>query len=173
MRGGIRNSLGVVIAISVLGAAAPAFAAGGLKLWPPDWAIVGVNVAVFAALIYPMQRLLLAPLVRILQEREARMGGASEEAESLQEEARRRKDELDTQAQNARLEAQSRRNAVMAEAAAEERALLEAARSEGSRNLDALRGSIAGELEEARRGLEADARMLAREAAAKILGRVL
>jgi F0F1-type ATP synthase membrane subunit b/b' len=159
--------------MSVAGAPTFAAAAEALKLWPPDWIVLAVNLAVLLALIYPTQRLLLAPLIRILEEREIRTAGASAEAGSLQDAAFRTQDELESRMKSARAEAQARRNSIMAQAAAEERAALEAARSEGSRNLETVRSSIATELDEARRSLEAEAQMLAREAAAKILGRPL
>ena len=61
----------------------------------------------------------------------------------------------------------------MAEAETEEKDLTDAARRDGAAIIDEVRGALAEELASARTALEGEARALAQEAAAKILGRAL
>ena len=173
MRGGTQNQLAILTAWAVA-VAVPARAAAGADLeLVPDGELLLVHLAVLLALIYPIQRLLLNPLVRVLEERERRTEGATAEAVELEAQAVGMQGELEERLHRARANAQARRNSLMADAAREEGRLLEQARHEGSRMLEAVRDAVADELGTARRTLEADARALAREAAAKLLGRAL
>lgn len=150
----------------------PALAAGELKLEPDPFTLL-VNLVVLALLIYPVNRLLLRPLVAVLQEREERTAGASEHAERLLAEAAQCRDEVEHKLGAAREAAQARRAAVLAEAVEEERRVIGAARDDANREIEAVRGSISDELESAREMLRAEARTLASEASARILGRAL
>ncbi|MFQ5514355.1 MAG: hypothetical protein ACE5FG_07930 [Myxococcota bacterium] len=172
MRGGRQNSLVTVLALGLVATPAAARAAGGLTLIP-DPVLLVVHLTVLAVLIYPTRRLLLDPLARILAERERRTVGARTEAEGLTAKAQVVQQDLQARLQAARADAQARRGSIMAKAAREERRLLEEAREDGGRELESVRVSIALELESARRSLRAEARELAREAAARILGRPL
>ena len=69
------RALIIVIALSLLGYPALALAGGdGLNLIPNITLLVA-NLNVLGLLIYPIQRWLLAPLVRVLVEREQRESG--------------------------------------------------------------------------------------------------
>ncbi len=162
----------IVIALILVSFPAAAPAASGLNLIP-DLTLLAANLVVFGLLIYPTQRWLLAPLVRILVERERRTAGALERAESTHTEAVQVREELERELASARTEAQARRSAILSQAEAEERRILDEARTDASRALEAVRSSVEGELAEARRTLQSDARSLSREAAARILGRAL
>ena len=139
----------------------------------PDAAVVATNVALFLLLIYPVNRLLVQPLLRVLDERAARTSGALAESQQVGDEARARRVDLETRLAEARSHAQARRSAVLADGEIQERAVLEAARGEAAGMVEAVRASIRIELTEARRDLQSDARALAREAATRILGRAL
>ncbi len=155
----------------VVGVAGPAHASG-LELIPDLGALL-INFAVLLALIYPVNRLLLQPLVAVLVEREARTGGARARAEELVSETASRRETLEARLLAARAEAKGRRATLLAEAEAEERRLLDEARQAGRRELQEVREGIGRALEEARVGIAGDARGLAREAASRILGRTL
>ena len=72
----------------VAGAAIPVPAlASDLNLYP-DVTTVATNIALFLLLIYPVNRLLVQPLLQVLDEREARTSGALTQASRLGEEAR-------------------------------------------------------------------------------------
>lgn len=161
-----------LVALAVACPSAAAQAAGGLNL-EPNLGLVAMNVAIFLLLVIPTNRLLLRPLVRILEERERRTIGARSQAEAGAAEAARARAELEAMLRGARERAQARRAAITTAAQTEERALLERAREDARHEVDAVRSGIAAELTSARATLQSDARALAREAAAKLLGRSL
>jgi len=139
----------------------------------PDAAVVATNVALFLLLIYPVNRILVQPLLRVLDEREARTAGALAQSRQLGEAARATRVDLEARLSEARARAQARRSAVLGEGELEERAVLEAAREAASAVVDSVRQSVETQLAEARKDLQTDARSLAREAATRILGRAL
>lgn len=151
---------------------AGAFAAEGLNLFP-DPAHVVVNVLLFALLIYPTSRFLLRPLVRVLEERERRTAGALQRVDALLGEAAQLRQHLESRLDEARASATAQRAAVMQEVEREERQILTEARDEAGRTLEAARASIAAEVESARAELRSEADGLAREIAARLLGRPL
>ena len=167
------RALVIVTVLILVSFPAAALAAGDLKLWPPNWTLLAANLVVFGLLIYPIQRWLLAPLVRVLAEREQRTAGALERAQSTHAEAVRMREDLERELATARADAQAHRAVILGEAEAEERRILDEARTDASRALEAVRSSIEGELADARRTLQSDARDLSREAAVRILGRAL
>jgi F0F1-type ATP synthase membrane subunit b/b' len=132
-----------------------------------------VIAVVFVGFAIVVNRLLLAPLVRVLSEREARTSGDQQRAAELRSEAGQAAERLDTRLREARIEAQRTRAALLAEGEAAERTVLDLARAEAARTSGAVRSSVASELEAARAGLRSQAQGLAREAAAQILGRAL
>lgn len=157
----------------VAGAAIPVPAlASDLNLYP-DVTTVATNIALFLLLIYPVNRLLVQPLLQVLDEREARTSGALTQASRLGEEARAARIAIEARLVEARAAAQLRRNAILADGEPRERAVLEAARADANGIVESVRTSVQAELAEARGALPADARALAREAAARILGRAL
>ena len=157
----------------VLGVGLPTAAhASGLELIPRlDFLVL--NFGVLLLLIYPVNRLLLQPVVRVLQEREARTRGAVARAEALAFDAGSAEESIGERLATAQTNAQSARARILGEAEAEERRLLGEVRDEAGRQVDTVRAAIAGELEAARTLLRDDARSLAREVAARVLGRDL
>ena len=157
-----------------LALAAPleAQAAESLNLYP-DPRILLPNLIVFCLLIYPVNKLLVSPLVRILQERDARMSGAADRAAELAGESTRERERLSARQAEARSSAQLRRGEILAEAKAEEQRLLDAARTDASSEISAMRDSVAQELEAVRAELAGEAWALAETVAARVLGRTL
>ncbi len=146
--------------------------AASLNLFP-DLRITAVNVIVFLALVYPTNRLVLQPLLKVLRERVAAVEGTAARASDIRGEAAAQRGQLDERLAAAQAEAQSRRVEIMAEAETEEKDLTNAARRDGAAIIDEVRVALAEELASARTALEGEARALAQEAAAKILGRAL
>jgi F-type H+-transporting ATPase subunit b len=155
------------------GIASPATARAADLNLIPDAVVVATNVALFLLLIYPVNKLLVQPLLRVLDERAARTSGALAQSQKLGDEARSQRADLEARQNEARARAQAQRSAILGDGEVEERALLEAAREEASQSIETVRRAIESELVEARRGLQTDARALAREAATRILGRAL
>ena len=146
--------------------------AASLNLFP-DLRITAVNVIVFLALVYPTNRLVLQPLLKVLRERVAAVEGTAARASDIRGEAAAQRGELDERLAAAQAEAQSHRAEIMAEAETEEKDLTNAARRDGAAIIDEVRVALVEELASARAALEGEARSLAQEAAAKILGRAL
>ncbi len=154
------------------GSPASARAAEGLNLCP-DPVQVLVNVAVFLALIYPVSRFLLRPLVRTLEERERRTAGALGRVDALLEEAAELREGVEARLKQARDDARGRRAQILQRVEEEESQKLGRAREEAARRLDEARSAIADEVEAARESLRAEADALAQELASKVLGRPL
>ena len=159
------------IVLTALGIPTAAHAAG-LNLIP-DVVAVATNVVLFLLLIYPVNKLLVGPLLRVLDERAERTSGALAKAEALTGEARATRADLEERLRQARARAQARRNAILADGEVDERAVLEAARTEAVGNIETMRHSVHAELISARAGLETETRALAREVATRVLGRAL
>ena len=138
------RALVIVTALSLLGFPALALAGGdGLNLIP-NLTLLVANLVVLGLLIYPTQRWLLVPLVRVLVAREQRTAGALERAESTHAEAVRVREELERELARARAEAQAHRSVILGEAEAEERRILDEARTESAQALEVDFGSRRG-----------------------------
>ena len=172
MRGRERVSLIIGVMFGALAVPRIAGAAATLNLEPELW-ITAMNVIIFAALIYPTNRLLLQPLLKVLRERVEAVEGTAGRASEIRAEAAIRRTELEERLALARAEAQSQRVLMLGETEAEERSLIDAARATAAEGIAEVRQTLVAELESARSALEAEARTLAEEAAAKILGRAL
>jgi F-type H+-transporting ATPase subunit b len=163
----LRRALALVVLVP-----ATAHAAEGLNL-APRVELVALNVLLFVLLIYPVNRLLVQPLLRVLEERERRTSGSESDAEAHRGSARDARKTLEAALIEARARAQARRTAILSAGETEERALLDAARNDAMTTIQSVRDAVQAELEGARAALEGDARSLAREAAARVLGRAL
>ncbi len=154
-------------------AAAPARAAeGGLRI-VPEWPILILLVVAFVLLILPVNALLFRPIFRVLDAREERIAGTRRRADQVAreagevtaryEDALRRAREENTRARVGRVEAARR------EAASD----LAGAREAADREIEAARQQLAAVLEESRGALRVQVEELARQAAARLLGRAL
>jgi F-type H+-transporting ATPase subunit b len=150
---------------------ASAAAEGGLELFP-DWRFqLPLLVALFAVLIPIVNRVLLRPLLRVLDARAERTEGARRRASRLAEQARELVARYERALFEARQAAERSRRAMLDEArrrAAEETS---AARSDAEREIARARQELAAASAQARRGLRAQSEELAREAASRVLGR--
>ncbi len=135
--------------------------------------IVAVNVLLFLALIYPVNRWLLRPMVDLIHERERRSSGTADEASSTREDVQRLRLEVEQGLRSARERAAGGRSEIAMAGQQQEREVLARAREEAVRTIDAVREGVARELETARSALREEVGALAREAAAKIIGRSL
>ena len=150
----------------------PALASEGLNLFPdPRWLFI--HFVILLVLIAPVRRWLLEPLAQVLEQREAKTGGASTRATELRDQASQLEAQVEDKLRQARAEAQRARATALAEAEAEERSILDTARAESARAVAEVRERIQRELEEARVSLSSQSEQLARDAASRILGRAL
>ena len=162
-----------VAALCLLGlAAGDAAAAEGLDLFPNPKILVALLIT-FVLLVPVVNRALLAPMLRVLDARAERTAGARRRAAHLEESAREAMERYERSVAETRRAAEGARRSALEEArrlAAEETG---SARADAELELARARDAIAASLAEARRGLRAQSTALAREAAARVLGREL
>jgi len=157
---------------STFALATPAWAAAQLEIFPDPPVLVTLLVG-FVLLIFPMNAGIFRPLFRVMDERDAKIAGATEEARQLVARA----DELTTDyragIRAAREEADAARKEQLEAARSEQASITGAARAESEDEVGRARSEIEASLDEARASLEASSRDLARVAAERILGRAL
>ena len=162
-----------VSALAVAVSALPDAASAATFTLFPHWPSVGLNIVIFLVLIWPVNKLLIQPMLHLIEERESRTTGALDRAAELEAKTRETAAQIEARLAETRARAQARRTAILAEAETQERALLSAAANDAASAIESVRSAVAAELSSARNALEGDARTLAREAAARLLGRAL
>jgi F-type H+-transporting ATPase subunit b len=161
-------------ALAVLLAASTAAASeGGIVLWPDWFTTLPVMVGLFALLIYPVQRFLFQPLLRVLDLRHDRTAGTRERAQKLAASADEILARYEQAVKDVRIEAEQARREQLAQARGETAARTTQARAEAEQEIERARREVGDALAEARARLRADAEPLAREAASRVLGRVV
>jgi F-type H+-transporting ATPase subunit b len=164
----LRALLGVAPLLAV---AAPARAAeGGLQLVPEPERLVFLLV-LFVVLVPLLNALLFKPLLGVLDERGRRIEGARSRAAQLVTQAAALAARHDEAVGTVRAAANGERVQAVEEARRAHQAAIAAARAEAERQIAATRGEVGAALEGARSHLRADAESLAREVAARLLGR--
>jgi F-type H+-transporting ATPase subunit b len=165
-------------ALVVLGgallAAAPAQAAGdgGLSLVPEPGRLLFLLV-LFIVLVPLLNALLFRPLLAVLDERNSRIDGARSRAGEVSTRAAALVEKHEAAVRSVRETAQRDRTQAVDEARREHQGAIGAARSEAERQIAATRSEVGAALEAARAGLRAEAEPLARDVAARLLGRSL
>ncbi len=159
------------LAVGLLGAF-PARAAGGVLEIFPDERIFYL-IPLFILLIFPLNKLLFRPVFQVLDERDARIAGARKRAEETGAQAEAVLDRYRSAVRSAREEAESGRKEALEGARREQAELTGNARSEAETEINHAREEVAGALVDARSQLREQAQELAREAAARVLGRSL
>lgn len=130
-----------------------------------------VQVALFVALWLILKPLLFDPMLKLFEEREKRIEGAITEARNIDLKSVAAKTKYDDAVGKARAEGAAARDKLRAEGLKTESELLGQARLEGQAKLEAGRKRAQEELAKAREQLSAERQKLARELAARVLGR--
>jgi F-type H+-transporting ATPase subunit b len=164
-------ALGAFAATSLL--AGEALASEGDLVLFPDPVMLGLLVALFLVLVYPVNTLIFKPIFRVLDERDAKIAGTREKAENLFAEADEVLARYEGSVRDVRAEAESARKQVLAAARGDGGSRTAEARSEAEREVAGARDEIASALDAARGELRAQTEGLAREVAARALGRPL
>ena len=154
---------------------ATAFAAGGehgLVLVPDPRMLVAL-IVLFVLLIAPANALVFKPLLRVLDEREARTVGTRSKAERLEQEAAAILLRYETAVRETRDEGERSRRTLLSEVRSEAQREIAAARRDAEGQFERARGEIDAALESARSSLRGEAQELARQAASQVLGRAL
>jgi F-type H+-transporting ATPase subunit b len=159
-------------AIALLLPGVAAAAEHGLVL-VPDLRLLVALIALFVLLIVPANALVFKPLLRVLDERDARIAGTRTKAERLEQEAAAILARYEQAVRETREEGERGRRALLTEVRAEVQREITAARRDAEGRLESARGEIAGSLESARASLRGQAQDLASQAASQVLGRAL
>jgi F-type H+-transporting ATPase subunit b len=138
-----------------------------------DFRLMFALIAVFVLLIAPTHRLIFKPLLRVLDEREARTAGTRVRAARIEEEAREVLARYEGEVAKTREEAERSRRTTLEQVRGESQQLAGAARGAAEQSQAAARRELADALEGARRVLRDRTQELAREAASRVLGRTL
>ena len=158
-------------AASALAVPAQAATEGGLQIFP-DLRVFYL-IAFFALLVFPVNRVLLRPLMRVLDERSERIEGAREHAERLRHEADSVLERYREAVRRAREEAEAERRETVEAARREHAEATTKARGDADQEVARAREEVQAALGDARARVHREAEALARDAASRVLGRSL
>jgi F0F1-type ATP synthase membrane subunit b/b' len=165
--------LAAVLAAALLTTGTASASEGGIVLWPDWFTMLPFMIALFAALIVPVNALLFRPLLRALDLRVERTAGTRERAQKLAASADEILAKYEQAVSDVRIEAEQTRRAELTTARSETAARTAQARAGAEREIERARHDVSAALAEARTKLRAEAEPLAREAASRVLGRVV
>jgi F-type H+-transporting ATPase subunit b len=129
------------------------------------------QLVLFGVFITLMKPLLFDPLLKVFEERERRTEGAKKEAKAMDEEAGELLKKYEEELAKVRREAGAERERLRAETARVEAKIMEEARAETVKIIEQGHARITTEVAQLRKELEASKPELARQIAARILGR--
>jgi F-type H+-transporting ATPase subunit b len=127
----------------------------------------------FILLIWPVNKLLIKPLLGVIDAREDRITGTRARAEKLSADADQVLERYESSIRAAHEEAQRDRKQALTVARSESGSHTTDARAGAEKEIEAARAQITGELSQARSALRTQAEQLATEAASTVLGRDL
>jgi len=152
--------------------AAHAAASGGLNIFP-NVTLLPIMIVLFVAMIYPVSKLLIDPMLRVLDERTERIAGRRDRSAELEGEADVVQGRYEEAVEGARGLALEARREVLDEARKAQTQTTTAARAAAESEVTAAREQIGSDLESVRTDLAGQAEALARQAASQVLGRPL
>lgn len=165
-----------VLSISAC-AASGAWASGGnLEIFPDFQRLDGLLyqlLVLFALLVVPVNLLILKPLLRVLDERVERIEGVRVRAERLEKDADEVYEQYEQAIREVRQQAELDRRSQIGHAREQTLEKTGAARVDAEGEIERARGELAASIASARGALRAEARNLARDVAARVLGRAL
>lgn len=130
-----------------------------------------IQLGLFVALAFTLNKLLWRPYLRLRTERVARVEGYRAEAARLEADAAARLGKVDAELGEVKRMGAGERAVARAEAHAREQTILAGATAEAQRTLAEARVKVEAALETERAKLEETAQALGREASRRILGR--
>lgn len=130
-----------------------------------------VQMGVFFAAFVILRSLVFRPVMDLLDAREAAVGGAKGEAQSMQTDAEARRDHFESEMKKVRAEAIGKRDALRVETRNLARELTDKARSERTATLAEAQARLDAEADKIRTETRAQIPILAREIASKLLDR--
>jgi F-type H+-transporting ATPase subunit b len=173
-RPALRFRLAPALAAGALAfAAAPARASeGGIEIFPDPNLLIPL-LALFAVLVWPLNAVLWRPLLRVLDERRERIEGTRARAQKIAAEAEDVLGNYQRAIEQARRVAEADRRELLDGTRQDQAQITGEARRAADAEVAAARARVAASVEQARAELQPAAADLAREAAARVLGRPL
>ena len=170
----LRGRSGLAAAVGgLLLAGSPAGASEGGLVLVPDPRMLAVLLLFFVLLVRPVNALLLRPVFRVLDDREGQIAGTRQRADKVRADAEEILARYEQAVRDVRDEAERDRKQRLLAARSETAAQTATARAAAEQDLDRARREIAEALANARQSLPPHAERLAREAAARVIGRSL
>lgn len=163
----------LALALPALGLAAPASAAGDSLEIFPELPVTVLLIVIFTLLVWPANRLVWAPVLKVIDERRERIEGARTRAAELGGEADVVLARYEEAVGRARAGAESTRREALDKVRRESSEVGSLARGQAEEEVARARSEVASALEQARAELRGQAEALAREAATQVLGRPL
>jgi F-type H+-transporting ATPase subunit b len=136
---------------------------------PPDYTFL-VQFVTFGVLVFVLSKLLFAPFLEVLAEREARTIGDIEQAAATRAEVEALSARVDSELAKARAAANAEVEAVRARTREEASQLFQSAQQAASTRLAELREQVSVATREARGALAGDARALADAMVSAVIG---
>jgi F-type H+-transporting ATPase subunit b len=169
----MRATAATALVLASLLLSVPARAAGGgIEIMPDPGKLLPL-VALFVLMIVPVNRLIIRPLLAVLDEREQRIAGSRARASEIAKRADQVLAGYEGSVARAREEAEVERRGTLDQARAAQTARVSREREEAERTLERARAEVGAALAQARTRLHADAQQLAEQAAERLLGRSL
>jgi len=132
---------------------------------------VVVQFVLFLIMLFVLSKVLFGPYLKLRADRARGIEGARHEADALSTRADAMVADYDAKLAAARAKSGDQRAQLRSEAAVRERELVGAARDQAHKAIDAARATVTTQAAAAKKGLEAQAGVLARQMARKLLGR--
>jgi F-type H+-transporting ATPase subunit b len=149
-----------------------AFAEGGGNIISPDGSLVLVLI-LFIIFVFVLNRILLRPVGRVLDERQTRPYGAANDARAARRRYEAKLAEYETTIRQARAEGYRRSEQERAGALEERRKLIEAAKQNTNEQITHARSEIAQQVAQARTALASESRQIADRISRTVLGRTV
>jgi F-type H+-transporting ATPase subunit b len=130
-----------------------------------------VHLVLFAGLTLVLKPILFDPMLKLFEEREKRIEGAKVHARKIDEKSATALTRYEAEMTKARAAANAERDEIRADALKREQEILASVRAATAKALDDGKRAAHAEAAHARAALKADATSLAREVAARVLGR--
>ena len=135
-----------------------------------DYTVV-VQIVFFLVLLFILRRLLFAPFVALLEERERKTEGAKGEAAALMAEGERLRADYESRITQAEDQGAALKEGILQEARSGRERTLAEAREQAASRLAAVREEVRQEMAKARQFAAREAEEIARQMAEKVLGR--
>jgi F-type H+-transporting ATPase subunit b len=130
-----------------------------------------VQLALFVVLTLILKPVLFDPMLKLFEERERRIDGAKLQARKTDEKSAEALTKYETEMSKARNTANAERDRIRLEGLKKEREILAAVRAATTKAIEDGKRAVQAEGEQARAALKAEAPAMARDLAARVLGR--